>query len=180
VTEASVYLLLGNIGGMVGPTLFGWLSDKVGRRAEFIVLSAVMFMLTWGVFAVFGTIPLLLVGAVFLFSRVLRGGIPLAYTVMKERHPEAASGTVIGLVNSMGWLGAAVFPVVLGAALDAYWTGETVNGTRVYSAFGYRVAFAIAVAAGLLATLCALLLYLRVRKERAAEGVGPAAESATD
>jgi MFS family permease len=80
----------------------------------------------------------------------------------------------------MGWLGAAVFPVVLGAALDAYWTGEMVNGTRVYSALGYRIAFAIAVAAGLLATLCALLLYLRVRRQRTADGVEPAAESPTD
>jgi sugar phosphate permease len=165
VTRASVYLLVGNVGGMVGPTLFGWLSDRIGRRTELIVLSAIVFALTWGVFAVFGTIPLLLVGAIFLFSRVLRGGIPLAFAVMKERHPEGASGTVIGIVNTMGWVGAAVFPVVLGAALDAYWTGETVNGTRVYTAVGYRVAFAIAVAAGVVATACALALHLRTRRE---------------
>ncbi|PGF17588.1 MFS transporter [Natrinema sp. CBA1119] len=169
VTEASVYLLVGNIGGMIGPTLFGWLSDRSGNRTGLIVLSTVVFGLTWGVFAAFGTIPLLLVGAIFLFSRILRGGIPLAFTVIKERHPEEASGTVIGLINTMGWIGAAVFPVVLGAALDAYWTGETVNGARVYTESGYRVAFAIAAAAGLLSAACAVVLSLRTRDERSLE-----------
>jgi len=177
VTEASVYLLLGNVGGMIGPTLFGWLSDRLGRRTELIVLSAIVFALTWVVFAVFGTIRLLFVGAIFLFSRILRGGIPLAYTVMKERHPEGASGTVIGLVNTMGWTGAAVFPIILGAALDAYWTGEMVSGTRVYTALGYRIAFAIAVGAALVALVCALVLHYRVRRER---GASSGAAAATD
>ena len=166
VTEASVYLLLGNVGGMIGPTLFGWLSDRLGRRTELIVLSAVVFALTWAVFAVFGAIPLLLVAVIFLFGRILRGGIPLAFTTIKERHPEGASGTVIGLINTMGWIGAAIFPVILGAALDAYWTGETVNGTRVYTDVGYRVAFAIAVAAGVVAIACAVALHLRTRGDR--------------
>jgi sugar phosphate permease len=169
VTEASLYLLAGSVGGMIGPTMFGWLSDTLGRRTELIVVSAVVFGLTWGVFAVFGEIPLLLVGAIFLFSRVLRGGIPLAFTVVKERNPEEASGTAIGIVNTMGWTGAAVFPVVLGAALDAFWTGETVNGTRVYTALGYRVAFGIALASGLVAAACAVGLHLRVRREERAE-----------
>jgi sugar phosphate permease len=166
VTEASVYLLIGNVGGMIGPTLFGWLSDRLGRRTELIVLSAVVFALTWAVFAVFGTIPLLVVAVLFLFGRILRGGIPLAFTTIKERHPEGASGTVIGLINTMGWIGAAIFPVVLGAALDAYWTGETVNGTRVYTAFGYRVAFTIAVASGIVAVAAAVALHLRTRGDR--------------
>ncbi|OLZ40778.1 MFS transporter [Natrinema saccharevitans] len=169
VTEASVYLLVGNVGGMIGPTAFGWLSDRSGKRTGLIVFSTVVFGLTWTVFAVFGTVPLLLVGAIFLFSRVLRGGVPLAFTVIKERHPEGASGTVIGIVNTMGWVGAAVFPVVLGAALDAYWTGDTVNGTRVYTEFGYQVAFAIAAAAGLLAAACATVLYVRTRADRSLE-----------
>jgi len=169
VTRASVYLLLGNVGGMIGPTLFGWLSDRSGKRTGLIVLSTVIFGLTWGVFAFLGTVPLLLVGAIFLFSRVLRGGIPLAYTVIKERHPDGASGTVIGLINTMAWTGAAVFPVVLGAALDAYWTGQTVNGTRVYTEFGYQVAFGIATLAGLIAAACAIALHLRVGSERPLE-----------
>lgn len=170
VTEASVYLLVGNVGGMVGPTAFGWLSDRLGRRTELIVVSAAAFGLTWGIFAVFGTIPLLLVAVVFLFSRILAGGTPLAFAVMRERHPEGVSGTVIGMVNTASWIGASVFPVVMGAALDAYWTGETVNGTRVYTLAGYRVAFGIALAAGLVAAACAYLLHVRVRDDREAGG----------
>ena len=163
VTEASVYLLVGNVGGMVGPTAFGWLSDRLGRRTELIVVSAVAFGLTWGVFAAFGSVPLLLVGAIFLLSRVLRGGVPLAFAVVKERNPEEASGTVIGIVNTMCWTGAAVFPVVLGAALDAFWTGETVAGSRVYTLLGYRVAFGVAAASGLIALVCAAWLHARTR-----------------
>jgi len=173
VTEASVYLLIGNVGGMIGPTLFGWLSDRLGRRTELIALSTVVFAGTWAIFAVFGTIPLLLVAALFLFGRILRGGIPLAFTTIKERHPEGASGTVIGLINTMGWTGAAVFPVLLGAALDAYWTGDTVNGTRVYTLLGYRIAFAIAAVAGLISVGCAVALHLRTRHDRPLEA-GPA------
>jgi MFS family permease len=173
VTEASVYLLIGNVGGMIGPTLFGWLSDRLGRRTELIALSTVVFAGTWAIFAVFGTIPLLLVAALFLFGRILRGGIPLAFTTIKERHPEGASGTVIGLINTMGWTGAAVFPVLLGAALDAYWTGDTVNGTRVYTLFGYRIAFAIAAVAGLISVGCAVALHRRTRHDRPLEA-GPA------
>jgi len=173
VTAASVYLLIGNVGGMIGPTLFGWLSDRLGRRTELIALSTVVFAGTWAIFAVFGTIPLLLVAALFLFGRILRGGIPLAFTTIKERHPEGASGTVIGLINTMGWTGAAVFPVLLGAALDAYWTGDTVNGTRVYTLLGYRIAFAIAAVAGLISVGCAVALHLRTRHDRPLEA-GPA------
>lgn len=172
VVDASVYLLIGNVGGMIGPTLFGWLSDRLGKRTELIALSALVFAITWGIFAVFGAISLLLVAAIFLFGRILRGGIPLAFTTIKERHPEGASGTVIGLINTMGWIGAVVFPVVLGWALDVYWTGETVNGQRVYSLFGYRVAFAIAVGAGVIALLCALALHVRTRGDRPMES-GP-------
>ncbi|MFB6133749.1 MAG: nitrate/nitrite transporter, partial [Halanaeroarchaeum sp.] len=167
VTRASMYLFVGNVGGIAGPTLFGWLSDVLERRSELIVLSAVAFALTWSIFALFGTVPLLLVGAIFLFSRTLRGGFPLAFAVMKERHPAGASGTVIGIVNTMGWIGASVFPVILGFVLDAYWTGKTVNGARIYTNTGYRVAFGIAFASGIVAAICAVLLHLRVRRERA-------------
>lgn len=179
VTEASVYLLVGNAGAAIGPTAFGWISDRLGRRAELIVFSSIAFGLTWGIFVAFGSIPLLLVGSVFFLSGILRGGTPLVFAVIKERHPAGASGTVIGIVNTMGWIGAAVFPVILGAALDVFWTGQTVNGTRVYTALGYRVAFAISFAGGLIAAACAIVLHLRVRDERRAANSPPSENKAT-
>jgi hypothetical protein len=48
-------------------------------------------------------------------------------------------------------VGVAALPVVMGWLLDAFWTGETVDGARVYTALGYRAAFAVAVAMGLIA-----------------------------
>ncbi|MDX1746278.1 MAG: MFS transporter, partial [Halobacteriales archaeon] len=63
------------------------------------------------------------------------------------------SGSATGTVNSLGFVGVAALPVVMGWLLDAFWTGETVDGARVYTALGYRAAFAVAVAMGLLA-LC--------------------------
>jgi len=51
----------------------------------------------------------------------------------------------------------------MGALLDTYWTGETVNGVRVYTQFGYRVLFALAALAGLVSLLCALTLHHRTR-----------------
>ena len=55
---------------------------------------------------------------------------------------------------------------VFGVVLDAFWTGETVNVARVYTALGYRVGFAIALVGGLIAGACAVTLHLRVRAER--------------
>jgi hypothetical protein len=49
----------------------------------------------------------------------------------------------------------------MGAVLDAYWTGETVAGARVYTALGYRVAFGIATLSGLLSLACLAWFYVR-------------------
>ena len=179
ITEASLYLLVGSVGGLFGSPVFGWVSDRLGRRTELIVVSTVSFTAAWAFIAIFVTPPLLLVGVVFFLSRLLRGGTGLVFTVMKERHPEDASATVQGLVNEIGWIGAAVFPPLIGAVLDVYWTGETVAGARVYTAAGYRVGFGIAAVAGVIAVGCAVWAHVRVNRtpvalgERAALDPGP-------
>ncbi|MFW6045901.1 MAG: MFS transporter [Natronomonas sp.] len=161
VTDASVYILIGSAGGLIGPTLIGWISDRLERRTELIVLATAAFATTWGILAVLGTPPLIFIAVLLFISRVLRGGVPLAFTVIKERHHQGASGTVISLVNMMGWIGASIFPVLLGGILDAYWTGETVDGTRLYTVLGYRVAFGIAAVSGIVAVVCAVWLHVR-------------------
>lgn len=165
VTTASFYLLVATLGGLFGGPLMGWLSDTLGRRREILLVGSVLLMLAYGVIALFGAPPLLLVGGLLLFIRVLLGLVALTFTLVKERHPEA-SGTAIGVINGLGFGGAAVFPAVMGASLDAFWTGQVVDGTRVYTVFGYRVAFAIATASTLLGVCCIAWIYLREQRNR--------------
>jgi MFS family permease len=103
----------------------------------------------------------------------LLGGFTLAYTVIKERHSTERSGTATGTINGMGFLGAAVLPAVMGWVLDVFWTGETVGGSRVYTLVGYRVAFGVAAASGLIGLGCAIWLHYRESRRRGVEEPAP-------
>jgi len=151
VQQASTYVLVGNIGFLVGPPAMGRLSDRLGVRAPIVAVASVLFAAGYGLLAALGRPPLLVTGAVFFGTTFVGGAGFITFTLVKNRHPAAASGSATGTVNSLGFVGVAALPVVMGWLLDSFWTGETVDGARVYTALGYRAAFAVAVAMGLVA-----------------------------
>ncbi|WP_135820893.1 MFS transporter [Halostella litorea] len=161
VRTASLYTLAGNAGLVFGSPILGWLSDRLKERTGIILVSAVVYFLAYASIVVLGTPPLWYVGLVFFGVMFLLGGFTLSYTVIKERHTAARSGTATGTINGLSFLGAAVLPGVMGWALDVFWTGETVAGSRVYTLLGYRVAFGIAAVSGLVALGCAAWLHHR-------------------
>lgn len=162
VPAASTVVLVGTLGLVVGSSLFGWLSDRLESRLAFMLGGCVLFTLCYGVVAVTAKPPLVVVALVFFLANAVTGAAALAYTLVKERHPAAASGAATGVLNSIGYFGAAAVPAVMGVALDAYWTGETLGGSRLYSLAGYRLAFVVATAAGVVAVAC---VWLVVRRE---------------
>ncbi|WP_336001160.1 MFS transporter [Halorientalis halophila] len=159
VTTASTYTLLGSAGMLVGPPLIGWLSDRTEGRLGLLVLSQLAYAATFGLLAVTGKPPLPVVGAAFFATGFLAGGYALGYTIVKESHVSGASGVATGAVNTLAFLGAALFPTLMGLILDAYLTGETIGGAQVYSTTGYRVAFVLATAASVIALLATFALY---------------------
>ncbi|AQL42689.1 MFS transporter [Halorientalis sp. IM1011] len=158
VTEASTYTLAGSAGLLLGPPLVGWLSDRLGRRMGLMVAAQAAFAGAFALLAVTGRPPLPVVALAFFAAGFLAGGYALGYTVIKERHASGASGVATGTVNTLAFTGAALLPTLMGVVLDAYRTGETINGAQVYSTLGYRIAFGLAAAAGVLALLAALAL----------------------
>ncbi|MFB6196347.1 MAG: MFS transporter [Haloplanus sp.] len=171
LARASAYVLLGNVGFVLGSPLLGTLSDRLGRRTELVALSAALFALAYATLLVVPPLPV--VGAVFFVAMLANGGVALVFTVGKERHEPAIAGTITGVVNSFGYFGAALLPGLMGVVLDAYWTGEVINGARVYTVTGYRVAFGIATLAGLVASLAAA--WLHRRESRVDDGQRPVA-----
>ncbi|WP_435063737.1 MFS transporter [Halobaculum sp. EA56] len=163
VSTASTAVLAANVGFALGSPAFGALSDYTGRRTGVILGSCVAFTLAYGVVFLTVTPPLAVVGLVLFVGMGITGGASIAYTVAKERHADD-SGAATGTINGMAYFGAAVFPAVLGAVLDAYWTGRVVDGARAYTVTGYRVAFGVVVLGGVVATLCAAALHVRERR----------------
>lgn len=156
VQHASTYVFLGNLGFLVGPPAMGRLSDRFGIRAPVITAASVVFMAGYGTIALHGRPPLVLVGGIFFLTTFVGGAGFITFTSIKNRHPSAASGSATGAVNSLGFVGVAILPTVMGWLLDRYWTGELIDGARVYTALGYRAAFAVAALMGLIAFLGSL------------------------
>jgi sugar phosphate permease len=150
VQQASTYVLIGNLGFLFGPPAMGRLSDRLGVRAPVIAGASLLFAAGYGLFVI-GRPPLVVTGAVLFGATFVGGAGFITFTLVKNRHPAEASGAATGTVNGLGFVGVAALPVVMGWLLDAFWTGETVDGTRVYTALGYRAAFAVAVTMGLIA-----------------------------
>lgn len=164
VTRASTFVLVAGVGWLFGPTLFGIVSDRLEQRTPLILVSVAISTVVWTTLAILGTPTLSFVGLLFFAGRFLGSGASLAFTVVREQFDTAASGTAIGAVNAMAWLGAAVFPVLLGSVLDAFWTGETIDGARVYTETGYRAGFAIVAVAALVMVVCATLVHRRTER----------------
>ena len=172
VTAASTYTLLGSAGLLVGPPVIGTVSDRLsaggpgesaaaGSRTRLIVIGMVVYTAAFVPLAVLAVPPTAVVGLVFFASGALAGAYVLTYAVVKERHDAAASGVSTGTINMMAFTGAAVLPTVMGVALDAYWTGDTIGGARVYTEFGYRIAFGIVTAVAFGSVVAAVVLHLR-------------------
>jgi len=170
ITAASTTVLLGSVGLLLGPPTIGRVSDALGRRTELMIAGALLYTGAFTLLALAGRPPLPAVGLVFFAVSFLAGSYALSYTVIKNRHRSEASGVATGAVNALAFSGAAVFPTVMGAILDAFWTGETVAGARVYTLVGYRVLFGLAAAMGLVSLTCVTWLHLRT------SGTGVAAE----
>lgn len=170
VTDASWYTLLGSVGLLVGSPAFGRLSDAIGRRLLPLLAGVFTFAAVFLIIPILGQPPLLVVAVIYFLAGFLGGAFVLGYPIIQERHDVTASGISTGVVNAAAFGGAAVFPTIMGAALDAYWTGETLAGTRIYTLFGYRMAFAVSAVAGFIALVAAIWFAVRVRRADA----GPA------
>lgn len=174
VTTASTYTLLGSAGLVMGPPVVGYLSDRFASgpdgevapsgRTRLIVVGMLLYTIGLAVLSIIGAPPAAVVALIFFGTGALAGAFVLSYAIVKERHDAAAAGVSTGAVNMMAFGGAAVLPTIMGYALDTYWTGETIGGTRVYTEFGYQVAFGLATAVAFCSFIAAVWLHVRATR----------------
>lgn len=140
-TIAAQQVSLIFIGFAVGAPVFGYLSDRLGKRkgvmfwgtlVSLLTISSVIYIPAWSIFAV--SILLFLFG--FSISSFL-----LCFTMIREVSTPLLAATAIGFMNAFDALFGAISDPLTGKILDSQWTGLTIYGARVFSVGAYKMAF---------------------------------------
>jgi MFS family permease len=115
-------------GTMIFTPIFGWLVDRIGKRARLMMLGSLLLIpchLVIGFTYIPPIIPIFVVGiALSLVPAALWAAIPMMV-------PENRLGTAFGVVGYIQNVGLMLFPYIAGRISDAHTTYKTVNGQSV-------------------------------------------------
>jgi len=115
----ALYPLSGITGTVIGSFLWGWLGDRIGRRAS-ILIAAVMFIAT----STCGAMPAYWINLVMCFVMGLGVGgmLPIIFSLVSETMPSRHRGWIIVLIGGD----------VAGAYIIMSWLASTIGAPNRY------------------------------------------------
>jgi len=139
--------------------VFGWLSDRLGRRKPLMIMGQVLAGLGWAlILLVPGHSPTILT-ILTAATGVCSASFIICWSLAKESVPTHLSGTISGVINMGIMLGATVLQPAVGWMLDRGWEGALLEGVRIYSLAAYRAGFGLML--GWILVALVLLLFTR-------------------
>ena len=125
----------------VGGPLFGGISDRIGRRKPLYILGCMLAVTAWAVILFLPDLPLPLLVIVLLVAGFTSGCMIISFVFAKESVPIHLSGTVNGVTNMGIMLGPTLLQPAVGWMLDRRWSGDLVDGIRIYNMTAYHAGF---------------------------------------
>lgn len=119
-TQSSAnFITLLHLGGAVAAFGFGNLSDRIGRRAVLIWVAAVAAAFSFSIGWFVGFSPVFVAVLVMVYSFFALGDSPVLSTAMAEEVEPASLGAMLAARSLIGFIIAAISPVVVGWVIDA-------------------------------------------------------------
>ena len=147
------------IGWGVGAPLFGWFSDRIGRRRlPFIIGVVICTRPRWHLSSYLPGLPLWAISVLCFLCGFGGSSQIVGFAAVREHNAASLSGTAIGFVNGMVTGAGALYQPLLGWLLDLAWGGQMVAGARIYDPSAYRFAFSVIVAGAVIGLFCTLAM----------------------
>lgn len=146
------------LGWAISAPIMGWFSDHTGRRKPGMLAGIVVSIISFGGL-VFSSIndPVLLT-LLFFLNGFGGSAMVISFGAVREHNRPENSATALALLN-MGVVGSgAVMQPLVGWLLDLNWTGDMLNGARVYGEQAYSRALLVLLGANVMALLCCIFL----------------------
>lgn len=146
------------LGWAAGAPLFGWLSDRLGRRVAPFVAGMVLATTTIAAIVYLPGLPVPLITVLCFLCGFGGSAQTVAFAIVREHNLPRLSGTAIGFANGIFTSAGALYQPLTGWLLDLGWRGQMSNGARVYDVVAYQYALSAIVAGTFVALLCTLLI----------------------
>ena len=159
-TQASNYVLLLNLGILLGSPVVGILADKLGSKKKLIVIGSGALTLFWVYVLIIARAmpPVWMLAPLYFIAGFLGIVFTLCFTQVKESNHPALSGTATGFINVAGFLATALLNLIIGWRLDARWDGAMAEGVRFYGQAGFQRAMLVLIIAAATAFVASLFL----------------------
>ena len=156
-TAAGVVSLL-FLGWAIGAPFMGWISDHIGKRKPVLLVGVICNILIFSAILFAGASSPLMLSILFFMLGISGSMMTVSFGSMREVNSPQHSATAIGLINMCVVGSGAVMQPVIGWLLDLGWSGQIVDGARIYDADTYIAALTVLIASNILALLCILFL----------------------
>jgi sugar phosphate permease len=128
---AANLIIAAVVGSMASGLAVGYTSDKIKKRKVVIVSLSIATLVCWIVF-IFVKMPVAaLMPFLFLMGFVM-SCFTMCWTVSNEVNDRRYSGIATGVVNCIGFAGAAIIPVYMGKILDAFKTTPIIGYQKAF------------------------------------------------
>jgi sugar phosphate permease len=120
--EAANYIVLPILGYAIGSLAIGWLSDWALNRKITMLIQGTIYLLSWLILVLVfkGKPPVAFLGILlFIMGFSVSSYIP-GYALAKEINDPQYVGVSTAVVNSGGFIGAAIVPLAMGKVLVRY------------------------------------------------------------
>lgn len=142
--EADMASMAMYIGLTIGCILMPWISEKLNRINEAIVICSFMVLIVFSSIVYLPPVDKTTLILLLLLLGFFCGAEMMCFTGALNFSKSFNSGEVIGVVNTLNMLGGAIVQQAIGTALDAQWAGVLdYNGVRQYNTEQFTNALSI-------------------------------------
>jgi len=157
-TEAAAVTSMIFVGWAIFSPLAGWASDRMGRRNVILLAGSMIALMALAILVYYTPekTPLLMI-LIFIIGA---GGsaMTVCFGSVRELNDINYSSTSLGLMNMCIVGAGAVMQPLIGWLLDHNWSGEMIDGARVYATGNYSQAFTSLLILNLTAFVAGLFL----------------------
>lgn len=142
-SQASISTSLIFFGWAIGSVFWGWFSDLIGLRRTPIIWATVAALILSCILFYNGTFSYFAINLILLGIGIFSSVEVLVFPICREITHIKMTGTAVSLTNAVVMLGGSLLQPMIGKILDLFWTGDMLDGARIYSTHAYQIALSV-------------------------------------